>query len=91
MNTYLLLLLGGLVAEFGGLVHGGAPAADHPDGNHSPHASLDLVHRDSSHPVKILGTADGLHLDGEEEGAGVPGGGEEPTAQHLEYVNVFFL
>ena len=80
------------MAEFGGLVHGGAPAADHPDGNHSPHASLDLVHRDSSHPDKyILGTADGLHLDGEEEGAGVPGGGEEPTAQHLEYVNVFFL
>ena len=38
-----------------------------------------------------IGTADGLHLDGEEEGAGVPGGGEEPTAQHLEYVNVVFL
>ena len=73
------------MAKFGGLVHGVAPTADHPDGNDSPHASLNLVHRE------ILGTADDLHLDGEEEGAGVPGGGEEPTAQHLEYVNVFFL
>ena len=42
------------MAEFGGLVHGVAPAADHPDGNDSPHASLDLVHRDSSHPGKTL-------------------------------------
>ena len=79
------------MAEFGGLVHGVAPAADHPDGNDSPHASLNLVHRDSSHPGKNLGTAGGLHLDGEEEGAAVPGGGEEPTAQHLECVNVFFI
>ena len=54
MNTYLLLLLGGLVAEFGGLVYRVAPAADHPDGNDSPHASLNLVHRDSSHPGKTL-------------------------------------
>ena len=42
------------MAEFGGLVHGVAPAADHPDGNDSPHASLNLVHRDSSHPGKTL-------------------------------------